>query len=96
MSKDKASDISSQMRDTAKQEKPIQAGKSDKRRVKELPSDPSQRVRVSLDLAKTQHKFLKMFAVEAETDASAVLRALLTRLETDEELAEAVRAKLSG
>lgn len=84
------------MRDTTKREKPIQVGEGDRRRVKALPSDPSQRVRVSLDLSKTQHKALKIFALEAETDASAVLRALLTRLESDEELAEAIQADLSG
>lgn len=96
MSKDKASDMLERMRSTATREKPIRVGEGDKRIVKELPRDPSQRVRVSLDLSKEQHKALKMFALEAETDASAVLRALLARLERDEALAESIRAELSG
>lgn len=68
---------------------------TDKRRVVGLPQDPKQRVRFSLDLSKEQHKFLKRFALEEDTDASAVMRALLVRLEADEDLAEAVKAKLS-
>ena len=95
MSKEKAGDILERMRNTAKREKPIQVGEGDRRRVKELPRDPKERVRVSLDLSKEQHKALKIFAVEAETDASAVLRTLLLRLEEDEELAGAVREALS-
>lgn len=95
MTKDKASDMVERMRNTATREKPIRVGEGDKRRVKELPRDPSERVRVSLDLSKEQHKALKRFALEAEADASAVLRALLVRLEVDEELAEVVRDEIS-
>ena len=68
--------------------------KNDRRRVKELPEDPSERVRVSLDLSRQQHRFLKRFAFDEETDASAVLRALLGKLEEDETLAETIRERL--
>lgn len=40
-------------------------------------------VRFTLDLAREQHRFLKRFAVDAETDASVVMRALLTLLAED-------------
>ncbi len=95
MTKDKASDMVERMRNTATREKPIRVGDEDKRRVKELPRDPGERVRVSLDLSKEQHKALKRFALEAETDASAVLRALLVRLEADQALADEIQAELS-
>ncbi len=96
MSKDKASDILNRMRETAKREKPIRVGEGDARRVNELPADPQRRVRFTLDLSKEQHKFLKRFALDAEADASAVMRVLLRRLEGDEELMKAVMAELSG
>lgn len=96
MSKDKASNILSRMRETTKREKPIRVEEADARRVAVLPSDPQQRVRFTLDLAKEQHKFLKRFAVEAETDASVVVRALLSRLEHDENLSAAIGAELSS
>ena len=95
MTKSKPSDMLERMRDTATREKPIRVGDGDKRRVKELPRDPGERVRVSLDLSKEQHKALKRFALEAETDSSAVLRALLVRLEGDEALAKIIRAEIS-
>ncbi len=95
MTKDKAGDMLERMRNTATREKPIRVGGEDKRRVKELPRDPGERVRVSLDLSKEQHKALKRFALEAETDASAVLRALLVRLEADQALADEIQAELS-
>ena len=96
MSKDKPSDILSRMRETTKREKPIRVEETDRRRVTTLPQDPKKRVRFTLDLSKEQHKFLKRFALEEEADASAVLRALLVRLELDEALVKAVRAELSN
>ena len=54
-----------------------------------LPSavGPAKRVRYTLDLSKEQHRFLKQFALDADADASAIMRALLSILETDQELA---------
>lgn len=48
------------------------------------------RTRYTLDLSREQHRFLKLFAVDAEVDASAVLRALLRVLEADSILATRV------
>ncbi len=47
----------------------------------------TRRVRYTLDLSKEQHRFLKQFALDAEADASAILRTLLALLQTDQELA---------
>jgi len=52
-----------------------------------------RRVRVTVDLARKQHRFLRRFAFEAEADASSVLRALLALLEEDEGLARKVAAR---
>lgn len=51
---------------------------------------PSARVRMTLDLSREQHRFLRQFALDAESDASAILRALLAILEEDDLLAESV------
>ena len=49
--------------------------------------EPAKRVRYTLDLSKEQHRFLKQVALDSDADASAVMRALLSILETDQELA---------
>ena len=76
------------------EKKPHATVSTDKRRVKELPRDLNERVRFTLDLSRKQHRFLKKLAFEEEVNASAVVRALLTQLEEDEALAEAVKARL--
>lgn len=53
-------------------------------------------VRFTLDLARDQHRFLKRFALDAETDASVVLRALLLILAEDPALARTVMRRLSA
>jgi hypothetical protein len=58
-------------------------------------ADSDRRVRFTLDLAKPQHHFLKQFALDADADASAVMRLLLKLLEEDRVLAERVSARLA-
>jgi hypothetical protein len=53
-----------------------------------------QRVRVTVDLDREQHRFLRRFAFEADVDASAIQRILLALLEEDEKLAETVLARV--
>lgn len=53
-----------------------------------------RRVRVTLDLTRDQHGFLRRFAFETEADASAILRALLALLEEDSALATRVLARV--
>lgn len=54
------------------------------------PSRGDRSVRFTLDLARDQHRFLKRFAVDAETDASVVMRALLTLLAEDAAIARRI------
>lgn len=107
----KSSDILQRMRQATLRERPssqeLEAGNdspppssplpapTDGRRALLLPQS-GKRVRFTLDLQPHQHKFLKRFALEAETDASAVVRTLLARLEEDEALAKSVRRRISA
>ena len=107
--KNKSSDILARMRQATMGEKPssqeIEAGnysptpsapvpsETDGRRPVLLPQS-GKRVRFTLDLNPQQHKFLKRFALEADTDASAVVRALLAHLEEDEAMAESIRRRI--
>lgn len=107
--KNKSSDILERMRQATLRERPSSqdleaeidspapssplSAQTDGRRALLLPQS-GKRVRFTLDLQPQQHKFLKRFALEAETDASAVVRALLARLEEDDTLAESIRKRI--
>jgi hypothetical protein len=52
-------------------------------------------VRFTLDLARSQHRFLKQFALDAEADASVILRVLLSLLEEDGRLTKRVLARIA-
>ena len=60
------------------------------------PSRPAgeKPVRYTLDLSREQHRFLKQFALDAEVDASEVMRTLLKQLQLDAALAAKVQSKL--
>ena len=58
------------------------------------PTTAARPIRYTLDLAREQHRFLKQFALDAEADASEVMRALLHLLEDEPSLASTVRARL--
>jgi hypothetical protein len=53
-----------------------------------------QRVRITVDLERGTHRALRLFAVEADTDASDVVRRLIARLLRDPVFAEQIRAEL--
>lgn len=53
------------------------------------------RVRMTLDLSREQHRFLRQFALDADSDASSVLRTLLTLLEEDPALVSRVLAQVT-
>jgi hypothetical protein len=59
------------------------------------PSAIDRRVRFTLDLARSQHRFLKQFALDAESDASVILRVLLSLLEEDGVLKKRVLARIA-
>lgn len=70
--------------------------------VVDRPSSPArpsrrrggQRVRITVDLDRDKHRGLRLFAVEAETDASEVVRLLIDRLLRDPGFAEQVHQDL--
>ena len=57
---------------------------------------PERLVRVSVDVPRSQHKFLRDFAYDAETDGMSVMRGLLEELMEDPELAGRLRNRLSN
>ena len=73
---------------TAKQERP-------RRRTGRPRTKPERMVRVSVDLPRPDHKFLRDFAYDAESDGMSVMRALLEEMRDDEELAERVLDRLA-
>jgi hypothetical protein len=53
---------------------------------------PPKPIRYTLDLAPDDHRFLKRFAMDAEVNASVIVRALLGQLRSDPDLAARVRS----
>lgn len=69
---------------------PIDASPAPQRRPR-----PEKPVRFTLDLAPTDHKFLKQYALEAEAGSGAeIMRTLLAELRDDPELAARVKARI--
>ncbi len=52
-------------------------------------------VRVSVDLPRPDHKYLRDFAYDAESDGMSVMRALLEEMRGNEDLAERVLDRLA-
>jgi hypothetical protein len=71
----------------------IEGGQARAARASE-PSPIDRRVRFTLDLERSQHRFLKQFALDAESDASVILRVLLSLLEEDGALTKRVLARI--
>jgi hypothetical protein len=78
------------------------AGESRKAALPEGPSaaEPTptkpRRVRITVDLEREDHRALRRWVAEEETDAQRVIRALLGELFRDEKLAARVRAQVEG
>ncbi len=66
-----------------------------RRRIGRPPTKPERMVRVSVDLPRPSHKYLRDFAYEAESDGMSVMRALLEEMRQDEDLAERVLNRLA-
>lgn len=98
-----ASDVLARMKATTNREKPVSTVPTEtslpaaEPQEVPLPTRPPRvrRVRYTLDLDPEQHKALKRFALEAEADASEVMRILLAQLQTNTELKNAVNTALS-
>lgn len=109
MTKSKASDVLGRMKAAATREKPLSTLASDQAFIDPQPDAPAtpdessplpslpkaRKVRFTLDLDPVQHKNLKRFALEADTDASEVLRALLALLHSDTATKNAVLTAIS-
>jgi len=67
-----------------------------RRRTGRPKKKPDRMVRVSVDLPRPDHKFLRDFAYDAESDGMSVMRALLEEMRGDEELAERVADRVAG
>ena len=59
------------------------------------PTRTGRMVRVSVDLPRPDHKYLRDFAYDAESDGMSVMRALLEEMRDDDNLAERVLDRLS-
>lgn len=76
---------------------PAATGEPARRRRTGRPrTKPQRMVRVSVDLPRPEHKYLRDFAYDAESDGMSVMRALLQELRDDEDLAERVLDRLGG
>lgn len=103
MTKSRPSDVLSRMKAAATREKPVTTTvleDADARAGETVPIQPAspprvRPVRFTLDLEPTVHKNLKRFALEADADASEVLRALLALLHSDTQVRNAVLTAIS-
>jgi hypothetical protein len=60
------------------------------------PVEAEKLVRLSVDVPRAQHRFLRVEAAQAGATGMAVVRALISEMEADEELAERVRGRLES
>lgn len=101
MGKKKASDSLARLRTGITRETPAtRAQQQDAKNIDDAEQATNQAgaakpVRISVDLPKEQHRFLRRFALEADADGMQVVRALLLELEEDDRLTERVRDRLS-
>jgi hypothetical protein len=51
-------------------------------------------VRIMVKMPKAQHRFIRQFALDSDSDVSTIVRTLLSRIETDPVFAEEVRSLL--
>lgn len=70
-------------------------GERAQRRTGRPRTKPDRMVRVSVDLPRPDHKYLRDFAYDAESDGMSVMRALLEEMREDGELAERVLDRLA-
>lgn len=61
-----------------------------------FPAEAEKLVRLSVDVPRAQHRFLRVEAAQAGATGMAVVRALISEMEADENLAERVRGRLES
>jgi len=67
-----------------------------RRRTGRPRAKPERMVRVSVDLPRPSHKYLRDFAYDAESDGMSVMRALLEEMREDGDLADRVMDRLAS
>ena len=61
----------------------------------ELPGNATSAItRIMVKLAKPQHRFIRQFALDNETDVSTIVRTIFRRTESDPVFAEEIRTML--
>lgn len=63
-------------------------------RVAEPVSPPEKTVRVTVDLPRNEHRFLRVFAAQSDADGMRVMRAALRALAENEDFASYVQRRL--
>lgn len=101
MAKRKASDSLAKLRSGITRETPAtRAGQEGAPatggREKRRGGEPERKVRVSVDLVRGDHKYLRDYAYDHESDAMSVMRALLAELKEDDELQQRVGRRLAA
>ena len=71
------------------------AGGRPRRKTGRPRTKPQRMVRVSVDLPRPSHRYLRDFAYDAESDGMSVMRALLEEMREDEDLADRVLDRLA-
>jgi hypothetical protein len=71
------------------------AGGRPRRKTGRPRTRPQRMVRVSVDLPRPSHRYLRDFAYDAESDGMSVMRALLEEMREDEDLADRVLDRLA-
>lgn len=83
----KAGDILARMKQVAVRERTTEA--------QAQPEAPGgKRVRITVDLDPSQHRFLRIYAAERGLKGSEVLRALLAELQSNTKLQQAIQKRL--
>ena len=95
-SKGKASDGVRRMRmsEAMSREKPASQTESKEARTSSKAPAEEKMVRVTVDLPRSEHRFLRVFAAQSGSDGMRVMRAALQELAEDEEFASRVRDRL--
>lgn len=75
---------------------PTQPSPANPERAQDLHEATEKRIRAAVDLPRHKHKFLRIFAVENETDGMSVLRGLIDMLQEEEDIAPRLINRLKG
>ena len=88
----KASDLVARLAASAAGAPPTLPAVSRTTEVEQTAETPALAIqRFMVILPKSQHRFIRQFALQIDTDVSTIIRALLSRIETDPVFAEEVR-----